>query len=143
MSIIERVTGAAITKPLAIGLAVSLFANLVGGLWLRAVIAERDGADSKLSTAVEANAGNWQLINAQRDSLEACVGLDQFMLRLSLQATADFEAAKAERKQAAADRRADRGKTYATDASCKAWGDAPVCVAIDNGLSAETAGGSD
>ena len=134
MSIIKRVTGAAAIKPLIIMIVGLLITNAGAiALW-RIAAAERDTADVKLSTAVDANAGNWQLINTQRDALDACVGLDQFMLRLSLQATADFEAAQAERKQAAADRRAARGRIYATDDSCKAWAATPVCRAIDDGL---------
>lgn len=134
MTIIERVTGPAIIKPLAIALGLSVLANVIlFGLW-RIDRAEAESADTKLQTATDANAGNMAVINAQRDALDACVGLDQFVARLAEKATADYEAAKALREQAAADRRAARSKVYANDPTCGAWAAGPVCRAVSDGL---------
>ena len=134
MTIIERVTGPAIIKPLAIALGVSALANVIlFGLW-RINRAESESADTKLDAAVDANTGNVAVINAQRDALDACVGLDQFVARLAEKATADYEAAKAERIRAAAHARQARETLYATDESCRAWAAAPVCRAVSDGL---------
>lgn len=134
MTIIERVTGAAIAKPLAIALGVSLLVNVAFFALWRINAAESESAETKLDAATEANAGNMSTINAQRDALDACVGLNQFVERLAAQATADYEAAKALRDQAAADRRAARSKVYANDPTCGAWAAGPVCRAVSDGL---------
>ena len=134
MSIITRAADTSIAKPLAIALGVSVLANVIGGFWIWALRAESESADTKLDAATDANAGNMAVINAQRDALDACVGLDQFVARLAEKATADYEAAKALREQAAADRRAARSKVYANDPTCGAWAAGPVCRAVSDGL---------
>lgn len=134
MTIVQRVTGPAVIKPLAIALGVSLVANVIlFGLW-RINRAESESAETKLEAATDANAGNMATINAQRDALDACVGLDQFVARLAEKASADYEAAKALREQAAADRRAARSKVYANNPNCGAWAAGPVCRAVSDGL---------
>ena len=134
MSIITRAADTSIAKPLAIALGVSVLANVIGGFWIWALRAESESADTKLDAATDANAGNMATINAQRDALDACVGLDQFVARLAEKASADYEAAKALREQAAADRRAARSKVYANDPTCGAWAAGPVCRAVSDGL---------
>lgn len=134
MSIITRAADTSIAKPLAIALGVSVLANVIGGFWIWALRAESESADTKLDAATDANAGNMATINAQRDALDACVGLDQFVARLAEKASADYEAAKAERIRAAAHARQARETLYATDESCRAWAAAPVCRAVSDGL---------
>lgn len=134
MSIITRAADTSIAKPLAIALGVSVLANVLGGFWIWALRAESESADTQLDAAVDANAGNVATINAQRDALEACVGLDQFVIRLAEQASADYAAAKALRDQAAADSAAERNRIYETDPTCRAWAAAPVCAAISDRL---------
>lgn len=134
MSIIDRVTSGGLVQPLVIALGVSLVANLaLFGLW-RINRAESEAADVQIAAAVDANAGNIAVINAQRDALDACVGLDQFVARLAERATADYEAAQAERARAAAHARQTRELLYANDDTCRAWASAPVCRAVSDGL---------
>ena len=134
MSIIERVTGVGLVQPLVIALGVSLVANLaLFGLW-RINRAESAAAETNLGAAVDANAGNMTLINAQRDALDACVGLDQFVAALATRAERDFAAAQAERAAAAANRRNARGQTYATDESCRTWAAVPMCPVVSDSL---------
>ena len=134
MSIIERVTGAAITKPLAIGLAVSLFANLIGGLWLRTVILERNGADQQLQTAIDANTGNVATIESLRGAVELCVGQEQDIENLAKQAAADLAQAEAKRAEASRLIAQNRERIYANDPNCRAWATGPVCVAVSDSL---------
>jgi hypothetical protein len=134
MSIVTRASAPIIVKLLAITLGVSLGANVIGGLWIWVLRSEAYSADTKLDAATDANAGNVATINAQRDALEACVGLDQFVIRLAEQASADYAAAKALRDQAAADSAAERNRIYETDPTCRDWAAAPVCAAISDGL---------
>ncbi|MBP9155999.1 MAG: hypothetical protein KBF48_13755 [Xanthomonadales bacterium] len=130
MSIIST----ALIKPLAIAVGVLALSNVVTfGLW-RIAAAERDGADTELQVADDANTGNMATITALRAAVDQCVGQEQHLADMAEQAAIDLAAAEIARAEATRLAKQNRDRIYANDPNCRAWATGPVCVAVSDSL---------
>jgi hypothetical protein len=148
MGILSNLT----VKPLlwACGILLALLLTACGALYVQAAAHDRDiaiakAATSECETKLEATSTanqNLAAANAKQQAavedlvgkLDRAIGETERLDILLADAEARASAAHRERDRALAQVTELREKIYATDPSCAAWGAAPVCAAISDGV---------
>ena len=91
-------------------------------------------AEANLEAAVKTNASQKGVINDLALRLSNAIGQKQAVEEINATALASRDAAVAARARAETELRRLKETVYATDATCAAWGNQPVCPAISDQL---------
>ena len=91
-------------------------------------------ASASLNQAIDTAKSNEASINTLTTRLTECVGTNQRVEEAAKTAAATAARAQAQRNAALRQLTEARKKLYANDATCAAWGSAPVCAGVSRGL---------
>lgn len=101
---------------------------------LKVANADLKAAKESLDAAITTAKTNHDAITDLAGRLTACVGENQRVQQAAESAAAQAARAQAQRNTALRQLSDARKKLYANDATCAAWGSAPVCGGVSGGL---------